>query len=234
MAAAGTRLYTHNLPWALTNEELAAHFATAGEVKYASIMTYGNGLRSKGCAIVEMGTPDQAVAAVERLNDSELKGRKILVREDREPTGDAAGPKPPREPREPRADGTRGRGRGGATRGAPRGGAVGAPRDAVPRAPRAAAPGGSSAAPVGVPGKTAYVGNLPWSTTSESLKAMFARFRPVSSTVSTSASGRSRGWGLVVFNTPEEANTAITSMNNFDVEGRPLNVRLDRGAPEHA
>lgn len=41
-----SRVYVHNLPWSLTNEELAQHMSQAGTVRYASIMTTADG-RSK-------------------------------------------------------------------------------------------------------------------------------------------------------------------------------------------
>jgi len=40
--------------------------------------------RSKGCGIVEFESPDEAIAAIEQLNDTDLGGRPIQVREDRE------------------------------------------------------------------------------------------------------------------------------------------------------
>jgi RNA recognition motif-containing protein len=49
-------------------------------VRYASIMTHPDG-RSKGCAIVEFASPDEAGRAVEAFNDTEIEGRKILIRE---------------------------------------------------------------------------------------------------------------------------------------------------------
>jgi RNA recognition motif-containing protein len=53
------------------------------EVSSANIMTTPDG-RSKGCGIVEFATPEAAQQAVLTLNDSELAGRQIFVREDRE------------------------------------------------------------------------------------------------------------------------------------------------------
>ncbi len=41
--------------------------------------------------------------------------------------------------------------------------------------------------------------------------------------------GRSKGWGIVKFNTLEEAMSAIAGMNASDCEGRSIEVRLDRG-----
>lgn len=54
--------------------------------------------RSKGCGIVEMATAEQALDCIQRLNDTELMGRLIFVREDREqdtivrPAGGGRGP----------------------------------------------------------------------------------------------------------------------------------------------
>lgn len=54
-----------------------------GEVVHAEVIAEANG-RSKGCGIVEYATPKEAQDAIKTLNDSELKGRMIFVREDRE------------------------------------------------------------------------------------------------------------------------------------------------------
>lgn len=40
--------------------------------------------RSKGCGLVEFATPEEAQNAIQTLHDSELDGRKIFCREDRE------------------------------------------------------------------------------------------------------------------------------------------------------
>ena len=42
------------------------------------------GGRSKGCGIVEFESATEALAAISSLSNSELQGRHILVREDRE------------------------------------------------------------------------------------------------------------------------------------------------------
>lgn len=44
--------------------------------------------RSKGCGIVEYRTPMEAQQAINTLLDTELKGRLIFVREDREAAGE--------------------------------------------------------------------------------------------------------------------------------------------------
>lgn len=40
--------------------------------------------RSKGCGIVEYDNPHASMRAIRELNNTELKGRLIFVREDRE------------------------------------------------------------------------------------------------------------------------------------------------------
>lgn len=51
-----------------------------GEVIRADVMTDQGG-RSRGCGIVEFANAEQAAQAIEQLNNSELKGRMIFVRE---------------------------------------------------------------------------------------------------------------------------------------------------------
>ena len=51
-----------------------------GDVIRADVMTDQGG-RSRGCGIVEFANPEQAAQAIEQLNNSELKGRMIFVRE---------------------------------------------------------------------------------------------------------------------------------------------------------
>jgi RNA recognition motif-containing protein len=83
--------------------------------------------------------------------------------------------------------------------------------------------------------KTIYVGNLPWSVTSEDLEQAVAQYAEViSARVATDReTGRSRGFGFV--EVPEETMQAvIDALNNAEWEGRPLTVneakpREDRG-----
>jgi hypothetical protein len=61
-------------------------------VVHTKILTEGGpGGRSKGCGIVEMSTIDEAARAVEMLSDTNLDGRNILIREDREDSANGGG-----------------------------------------------------------------------------------------------------------------------------------------------
>jgi len=86
----GRRVYIGNLSWGVSWQDLKDHMREAGEVTRADVMTGPDG-RSKGCGIVEYATEEDAKKAVSTLNDTELNGRQIFVREDREERGSRSG-----------------------------------------------------------------------------------------------------------------------------------------------
>jgi len=57
--------------------------ATIGKVNHADILMGSDG-RSRGCGVVEYAFSADVALAIQKLTDSELDGRKIFVREDRE------------------------------------------------------------------------------------------------------------------------------------------------------
>lgn len=74
-----------------------------------------------------------------------------------------------------------------------------------------------------------YVGNLAWETTEESLIAHCTGIGPViQSEVARQPGGRSKGWGLVDYGTPAEAEAAIAQLHNSELQGRSIIVRLER------
>lgn len=77
--------------------------------------------------------------------------------------------------------------------------------------------------------KKLYVGNLPYSVTSEQLGELFAEFGAVESAVviSDRDSGRSKGFGFVELD-DDAANAAIEAMNGKEIEGRALKVNEAR------
>lgn len=79
-------------------------------------------------------------------------------------------------------------------------------------------------------GKKIYVGNLPWSSTSASLEALFSAHGPVQSAevISDRETGRSRGFGFVEMATEEGCNAAIAALNGAEVDGRPITVNEAR------
>lgn len=76
-----TKIYVGNLGFSTTNETLNETFAQYGTVRSARIVTDRDTNRSKGFGFVEMGTTQEAEAAIMRLNGTELAGRQLNVSE---------------------------------------------------------------------------------------------------------------------------------------------------------
>lgn len=83
--------------------------------------------------------------------------------------------------------------------------------------------------------KKLYVGNLAWSTTSDSLKAAFATAGAVvsASVLTDKMTGRSRGFGFVEME-DADAQKAIDMFNGKDLDGRTLTVNEARPMTERA
>jgi len=78
--------------------------------------------------------------------------------------------------------------------------------------------------------KRIYVGNLPWSTTSSDLEAMFREYGDVvtAEIVMDRSSGRSRGFAFVEMATDSGGDAAIQALNGKQVNDRPLTVNEAR------
>lgn len=87
----GKKLYVGNLPFSATDDVVQNYFAQCGQVASARVVVDRMSGRSKGFAFVEMTTDDEANAAIQKLNETELEGRKITVAEARPPAERPAG-----------------------------------------------------------------------------------------------------------------------------------------------
>lgn len=76
------KLFVGNINFDVKDIELEELFKTAGKVLTAEIVRFFD-KKSKGFGFVEMGTAEEAKAAMEKLNESEFRGRKIVVSEAR-------------------------------------------------------------------------------------------------------------------------------------------------------
>jgi RNA recognition motif-containing protein len=75
-------IYVGNLNWGMTSDDLYNLFSPFGEVGSAKIVTDKfNNNRSKGFGFVEMADDEAARTAISQLNESDIKGRKIVVNE---------------------------------------------------------------------------------------------------------------------------------------------------------
>lgn len=80
-----------------------------------------------------------------------------------------------------------------------------------------------------------YVGNLPYSVTSDGLREIFASFGEIVESVIITdkfRGNRSKGFGFVEFADEAAATKAVEEMNGKEVEGRALVVNLARPPKE--
>jgi cold-inducible RNA-binding protein len=75
-----------------------------------------------------------------------------------------------------------------------------------------------------------YVGNLSYNTTENDLQDAFAAHGTVVQTnlMTDRVTGRARGFGFVTMSTPEEAQSAVSALNGFSLDGRALTVNVAR------
>ena len=97
----GNKLYVGNLPYSVRDGDLEQAFSEFGAVTSAKVMMERDTGRSKGFGFVEMGSDDEAQAAINGMNGQPLGGRNVVVNEAR-----------PMEARPPRTGGFGGGGGG--------------------------------------------------------------------------------------------------------------------------
>lgn len=80
--------------------------------------------------------------------------------------------------------------------------------------------------------KNIYVGNLPYSTTEEELRALFEQHGAVDSVkvITDRDTGRSRGFGFVEMS--DGGEEAIAALDGKDMGDRPLRVNEARPRPD--
>lgn len=106
----GRRLFIAGLAWRTTEEGLARHLATVGEVTWIRLMTDKETGRSKGFAFAEMADDAQVARAVRELHGEPLDDRRLTIeearprpdgRDDRVPRTARIGESPGRPMRDP-------------------------------------------------------------------------------------------------------------------------------------
>jgi RNA recognition motif-containing protein len=85
-------------------------------------------------------------------------------------------------------------------------------------------------------GNRLYVGNLPFSATTETLRQAFASSGDVADVhiVTDRESGQSRGFGFVTMGNAHEAANAIATMNGANLDGRALRVNEAEERPQRS
>lgn len=78
-----TKLFVGSLSYSVNDDQLKDAFAAAGTVVSAKVIIDRETGRSKGFGFVEMGSEEEAKAAVELVNGKEIEGRAVAVSEAR-------------------------------------------------------------------------------------------------------------------------------------------------------
>ncbi|MEA2707427.1 MAG: hypothetical protein QOF78_28 [Phycisphaerales bacterium] len=102
----GSKLYVGNLSYNVTSQDLNSMFTPHGQVQSAEVINDRETGRSKGFGFVQMGTDEEAKAAIAALGGQEHDGRALTVNEAK-----------PREERSGGGGGSRGGYGGGGSRG---------------------------------------------------------------------------------------------------------------------
>jgi cold-inducible RNA-binding protein len=79
----GKKLYVGNLAYSIGDSDLQQMFAAHGTVNSAQVIMDRETGRSKGFGFVEMGTDQEAQAAIAACNGKEIEGRALTVNEAR-------------------------------------------------------------------------------------------------------------------------------------------------------
>ncbi|KAI9347724.1 hypothetical protein BDR26DRAFT_799469 [Obelidium mucronatum] len=178
-STAGRQLFVGNLPFTLQWQELKDYFRQDGGTVLRADIAIDNQGRSRGYGQVLMSTVEEAQEAIAKLNQTELSGRVIEVREDKYANANENGQ------------------------------------------------------PNTFHWTALFVGNLPYSSRWQDLKDLFRPLglNPIHADILTeNETGRSKGCGMVRFNTREEAEKAVAQLNGTNVMGRNIIVRFDKFA----
>jgi cold-inducible RNA-binding protein len=79
----GNKLYVGNLPYSYRDSDMEQAFSQFGTVTSAKVMMERDTGRSKGFGFVEMGSEQEARAAIEGMNGQQVGGRGLVVNEAR-------------------------------------------------------------------------------------------------------------------------------------------------------
>ncbi|KAI1632032.1 RNA-binding domain-containing protein [Biscogniauxia mediterranea] len=251
MGGGNRQIYVSNLPYTAGWQDLKDLFrqaARSGGVARADVHLGPDG-RPKGSGIVMFEHPDDARNAIQQFNGFEWQGRLLEVREDRFAHqgvgggygrggfgrggfGGGYGGRGGFGGGRGGFGGGYGGGRGGGYSGGGGGGGGGSVSstggfDAGAGNPTTTAPNPfTDFATAGTdPSEIIYVRNLPWSTSNEDLVELFTTIGKVEQAeIQYEPSGRSRGTGVVRFDSQGTAETAISKFQGYQYGGRPLGL----------
>ena len=221
------KVYVGNLDYGVDHAELTQLMNTAGKVLGIEIPVDNKG-RSRGHAIVRFESSTVSLPALLSLNLFELRGRRILVREDREPVGRrgerSSGSKDVKEERVQLQKKKNGKGKSTVFPVSDTSNNEisfeskknkGQARQSIIR-PKIKLDEESAGALV-------YYGNIPWSVGNGEITEFVGG---IDCQIPTDKRGRSKGYALIQYSTTEEAAKAIAQFNECEWLGRSLIARL--------
>jgi len=202
------RVYVTNLSYHTTWQNLKDHMRDAGEVVYADVFSDDKG-RSKGCGIVEFQTAEEALNAINKLNDTILDGRDIYIREDKEDKNikkystESASPSIVLKVNRSTLSGTK-------------------PSNSYTK---------KSSEHSDRKGRQIFIRNLPYSSSWQELKDAFLECgKIIRADILVGPDGRSNGQGTILFESIEDAQKAIDTFNDTEFMGRVISVHEDKFA----
>jgi len=204
-------VYVSGISWATGDEELLEHMSHAEGIVKATVLRVRE-KRSLGCGLVEYDTREHALNAITVMNDTELGGRKIHCREDRDTEAEGEvvvedvapvrapvnkAPKKEKEKKEQKDPKE-----------------IKAPKE--PKAP---------AVEKVLDASKVFCTNLSWDTTPDELSLYFSQVGLVTDAEIMNRNGRSLGCGFVEFSDVTAVGVAIAELNSTELKGRPIVVR---------
>lgn len=75
------KLFVGSLDYSITDSQLEEYFSTIGKVISAKVIVDRYTGQGKGFGFVEMSTVEEAKTAMDKLNNTQLAGRSIVVKE---------------------------------------------------------------------------------------------------------------------------------------------------------
>lgn len=228
-----TQLHVRNLPYSVRWQDVKDLFRRAGTVLRADVhLTADN--RSCGTGTVLLATEDDALRAVDALHGYTWQGRVLDVQLE-PPSRPSSGlahdaPAPAASPSSVRASGPEPLPPPPppALRFVP----YAPPSDAEmawPPMPMAPMPPHAPPTSLPFPGRVLFIGNLPFNCQWQDLKDLFRAAGNIQrADVALNADGRSRGFGTVLFASPEDAQNAVRLYHGYELNGRVLKVHFDR------
>jgi len=194
---ASRSVYVTGLAWEATDDELAAHFKSSGEVVKAVILRQRRGgrERSMGCGVVEFSSNEEASKAIDELNETQFMSRTIKCREDRTPV----------ETEESATVDSK-----IATKKENKGGNRNTEKKSSDEES----------------GDKVFISNLPFKCSESEIKEFLSEAGEVLNVeIIKTRDGRSKGSAVAQFANPSSAQTAIESLSSKELAGRALGLR---------